>query len=261
MESYIENVKKIETYEKEFSTYNKYRYWFFKYYFKIYHRLEVTGKENLPDGPGLVAATHGGGFDLDIVALSDYGAAPRKIHTLIDKQWHFLNSKWGQYWVGSGIPLWTRGGIRYEYIDPYLDTKGSRYPALVSIYPEGHSGILKNRLIIDKFFPGVVRVALKYKVPIVPAGMIGFREATPILAEMHRDHGPNTPSVMSLPLPMKLKIEFGEPFTLSAYYGKSLTKAEEWWIANNIVRPRVFDIMKKHKEVILGEVDQDMKEP
>jgi 1-acyl-sn-glycerol-3-phosphate acyltransferase len=245
---------KIEKYHKDFARYNQIRKAFFKWYFKIYHRLEVIGLDKVPDGPALVATNHSGGFDLDIVALSDCAHPDRQIHGLIAENWHFINSNWGKYWVGGGIPLWTRGGIRWEYIDPYLKEGGKHYPSLVSIYPEGHSGLFKERYFLNKFFPGVVRIALHYQVPIVPVGMVGFQKASPILAEIERDHGPNDPILLPFTFPFKLKIEFGKPFELNDYYGQQLTKEEEFKISNNIVRPKVHEILERHGKTVMKDV-------
>ncbi len=132
---------------------------------------------------------------------------------------------------------------------------------MVSIYPEGHSGLFRNRHIIDTFFPGVVRLALRYRVPIVPTAMIGFREASPILKDIHRDYDPNDPAIVLPPLPLKLKVEFGEPFELSNFYGLELTKAEEFWIVNEVVRPRMTALMKNHKPARMSDIQVEMSQP
>jgi len=77
------NMKKIKEYEKEFERYNRRRKTVFRKYFKIYHRFEVIGLEHIPEGAALIATNHSGGFDLDIVALSDCCHPTREIHSLI----------------------------------------------------------------------------------------------------------------------------------------------------------------------------------
>lgn len=258
----LENKKKrIEEYQQEFARYNRIRKKFFRAYFRYYHRYEVIGLENIPGGPALIATNHSGGFDLDIVALSDCTLPKRPIHSLIAENWHFLNHVWGRYWVGGGIPLWTQGGIRWEYIDPYLEKGGSEYPGLVAVYPEGHSGTFRRRHVLSMFFPGVVRIALHYRVPIVPVVMINFHWASPILSEIHRDHGPNDPILPPFTFPVKLKAEFGEPFELDEYYGRELAREEEFWVANEVVRPKLAHILERHSKVILGDVTFEMKKP
>lgn len=251
----------FENYQNRWKTYNRVRRTLLKAYFRLYHRLEVIGGKNVPEGASLVAAPHGGAFDLDIIALSDFGLKDRQIQALIVDDWHFINNAWGRYWVGSGIPVPTRGGIRYEFIDPFFKKGGRYYPSPLAIFPEGHSGLYSKRRIIDVFYPGVVRLAIRYRVPIVPTAMVGFREASPILTEKFMDHGPNMPIVFLPPLPLKLKIEFGLPFELDKFYGCTLSKQEEYWIANHIVRPKVAEIMAKHQKVELAHIDVKMSEP
>jgi 1-acyl-sn-glycerol-3-phosphate acyltransferase len=233
----------MEEYQRRFARYNRIKRSYFRWYFRLYHRLEVSGVENIPDGAALVIANHSGGFDLDIIALSQFAHPERPIHALIAQDWHYLNSPWGRYYVGSGIPLWTRGGIRWDYIDPYLDGNGSHYPGLVAIYPEGNSSTFSRRHVLGTFFPGVVRIALRYRVPIVPAAMIGFCNASPIFWEIERDHTANDAICPPFALPVKLKIEFGAPLDLSDYYGVRLSREEEYWVANEVVRPRLAELL------------------
>lgn len=177
-------------------------------------------------------------------------------------KYHYINSAWGRYWVAGGIPLWLSGGIRWQYINPYLHKKGSQYPGLVCMFPEGQSGLFQWRHILHKFFPGIVRIALKYQVPIVPVASLGFHRAIPIFKEYKQDQGPPDPILFSpIPFPFKLKIEFGESFELDKYYDQPLTKEEEWWIANHIIRPKVATLLGKYTRVELAKVDVRMKQP
>jgi 1-acyl-sn-glycerol-3-phosphate acyltransferase len=251
----------MEEYRRSFAWYNRIKRSYFRMYFRLYHRLEISGVNNIPDGPALIAANHSGGYDLDIISLSEFGHPTRRIHALIAQDWHYLYSPWGRYYVGAGIPLWTRGGIRWEYIDPYLDKGGRHYPGLVSIYPAGNSSTFRQRRRLNMFFPGVVRIALRYRIPIVSAAMVGFGSAAPIFKEIERDHGPNDILCLPFTLPVKLKIDFGEPFELSDYYGRRLSKEEEFWVANNVVRPKLAEVLSKHGKVILPEPEAPMKEP
>ena len=188
-------------------------------------------------------------LDLDIVALSEHAHPTRPIHPLVAESWHFVNHVWGRYWVGCGIPLWTRGGVRYQYIDPYLREGGEHFPSLVSIYPEGGSSPFRDRRVLHRFFPGVARIAIHYRVPIVPAALVGFHRACPILFDIEKDHGPNDVVFPLCTFPVKLKIEFGEPFELSEFYGRAMTKDEEWRVANEVVRPRVAEVIRRHKPI------------
>ncbi len=246
----------------QYQTFQKIHNFLFSQYFKYFHRLEVRGLENIPKGAALIAPNHTGGYDMDIVAISHCCHPTREIQVLIMDKYHYLNSAWGRYWVAGGIPLWLTGGIRWQYINPYLHKKGSQYPGLVCMFPEGQSGLFQLRHVLHKFFPGIVRIALKYKVPIVPVASLGFHRAIPIFKEYKQDHGPPDPILFSpISFPFKLKIEFGEPFELDKYYDQPLTKEEEWWIANHIIRLKVAKLLSKYTRVELAKVDIRMKKP
>jgi 1-acyl-sn-glycerol-3-phosphate acyltransferase len=243
---------RLADYERRFAKYNRRRGAVVRWWLKHYHRFKVRGIENVPDGPALLAANHGGGFDLDIMALGECCHPTRPIQPLIDVSWHFVNHWWGRYFIGRGIPLWTRGGIRWEFIDPYLQAGGARYPGLVAIYPEGHSGVFRQRRTLWPFFPGVVRIALRYRAPIVPVGLVGFHYAAPILHEIKRDHGPNNIVFLPFAFPAKLHAVFGKPFELSEFYGQTLTRDEEFRVANDVVRPRVAELLREFGPVELA---------
>ncbi|HEY0089071.1 MAG TPA: 1-acyl-sn-glycerol-3-phosphate acyltransferase, partial [Candidatus Lokiarchaeia archaeon] len=66
-----------------YNSYNNVRKLLFRTYFRIFHRLEVKGLENVPEGPALIVPNHGGGFDLDIVCISNFCHPTREIQVLI----------------------------------------------------------------------------------------------------------------------------------------------------------------------------------
>lgn len=246
----------------KYETFRKYRKILFREYFRFYHRLEVRGLTKIPKGAAVIAPNHGGGYDLDIIAISQFCHPSREIHVLIMDKYHYLNSMWGRYWTAGGIPLWLTGGIRWQYLTPYLHPTGSQYPGLVCMFPEGHSGLFIKRHVLNKFFPGVVRIALMYQVPIVPVASIGFHKISPILKEYPQEHGPPDPILFSLiPFPFKIIIEFGAPISLDQYYGMNLSKEEESWIANQIIRPKVAEIMRKYVRIELAKIDLKIKKP
>ncbi|MHA1265935.1 MAG: lysophospholipid acyltransferase family protein [Candidatus Helarchaeota archaeon] len=246
----------------KYKTFKIIRKKFLQRYFKFYHRLEIIGIENIPKGAALIVPNHSGGLDLDIIAISQFCHPSREIHVLIMDKYHYINSMWGRYWVTGGIPLWLRGGIRWQYLNPYLHKKGSQYPGLVCIFPEGHSGLFQLRHVLYKFFPGVVRIALKYQIPIVPTAMVGFHKISPILKAYPQEYGPPDPILFSpITFPFKLLIAFGKAFELDRYYHQKLTKAEEWWIANRLIRPKIAHLLNKYQRIILAKVDIKMNRP
>jgi len=237
----------VKEYRSKFRRYNRIRKAFFKGYFKIYHRLSVDGLQNIPEGPAILAANHSGGFDLDSLAISTSGHRERDVMILFWDKYHFLNNLWGRYVIGDSIPLWLTGGIRYEYIDPFLKPSGESYPGLVCMFPEGRSLLFSERKELCTFYPGVIRLALHYKVPIVPTAMIGFHYACPVLFSKRHPNKPDDPIVyLPFTIPWKLRIEYGKPIYLEEYYDRKLTKEEEFDLANNIVKKKIGLLLKKH---------------
>lgn len=248
-------------YYARYKTYNAIKTAFLRSYFRLYHRLEVSGAERIPPGPALIAANHAGGFDLDLLALSFFAHPSREITPLITESWHFTNSLWGRLVVGCGIPLPTRGGIPSDHLDRYLRPGGSRYPGLVCIFPEGNIKHVGERHSLGMFYPGVARIALRYRVPVVPAAMIGFADASPIIKVIPHDRAPDDVLCPPFAFPFKLRIKFGSPVHLDRYYGKDHGKAGEYWIANMVVRPRLHDLFAGHCRVSLDEVRAEMRDP
>lgn len=237
----------IDEYRKEFRRYNKIRKAYLAAYFRVYHRLSIKGRENIPDAPALIAANHSGGYDLDTLAISTLGHKKRDVMVLYWEKYHFLNHWWGRYGVGDSIPVWTSGGIRYEYIDPYLDSAGCNFPGLVCIFPEGRSLSFSERNTLDTFYPGVIRMAIRYQIPIIPTAMMGFHHACPIFSATRNAKQPDDPiSFLPFTLPWKLRIEYGMPIYLDQYYNKKLSKVEEMELANGPVKNAIAQLIKKH---------------
>ncbi len=258
---YAEYKKISDEYHRKFSCYNRIKKAILKKYFKYYHRLEVIGKENIPEGPAILAPNHPGGMELDIFALEHCGHDTREITTLIVQSWHFMNHPWGRWYVGGGLPLWTSGGLRYDYIDPYLKKGGERYPGLVCIYPEGNVLHFKDRHSVTKYFPGVARLAIHYRCPVIPVALINFSEACPVVKIIPREKGPDDIICLPFAFPLKLRIEYGAPIYLDEYYGKKLTKAQEYWIANEIIKPAHVRLREKYHKIEVRPVDVEMKRP
>ncbi len=255
-----EEFKKVRaSYEQEFSRYNARKERLLRGYLKYYHRLEVSGQENIPAGPAILCCNHSGGWDLDILTITHCAHPNRQITPLIAQEWHYINNPWGRYVIGAGLPLWTTGeGLKWDFLDDYLLPEGEHADDLICIFPEGFSPAIKDRHKLHKFFPGVVRMALRYSVPIIPTAMVGFAKASPILKTIPK--AKTADDIVPLwPLPFRVKVEFGEPIYLN--YGSKLDKHEEYWVANNIVRPRLAELLGRHQRVELAPVDVEMRKP
>ncbi len=246
---YQEFQKLERSYRKAFRSHNRRRKAILKWYFKLYHRLEVRGLEHIPPGPALIMANHTGGYDLDIMAISDFAVPDRDVIPLIIHAWHYTNHWWGRWFVGTGLPVFHGQGMQYDYYDPYLLPDGECFPGLLAIFPEGNIKRFKDRHQLGVFYPGVLRIAVRYRVPLIPAALVGFDIASPIIRRIpHRGRADDS---VNLPFtfPKKLIIEFGEPMLLDRHYDASYSKEQEFRISNEEIRPRLLELLQKYQKM------------
>jgi 1-acyl-sn-glycerol-3-phosphate acyltransferase len=221
------------------------RKWF-PWFVRHYNRLKVLGIENLPKkGSAIIAPNHSGGMDWDnftiMSALEHFktnNPARKRIWLCYWDKWAVEEEPFAS-WVQkfSPIPISVTGnGFPYKLIDKIVE-KGE----LIAIMPEGHSAALYEGYRLWKFYPGVIKLHLRYRIPIIPTAHIGFVKAAPIICHQY------TPGVIPpwekelmfpLVLPRKLTIHFGKSITFEEYYDKDVDKATMYKLAN-IVRKKV----------------------
>lgn len=170
-------------------------YFISKFFVKIvffpYFRVSAYGRENIPrKGRLIVAANHISYLDPLTLGLS----FPRKIHYIMSftyyekvilKQLCFLLDTIP---IGEGLQI-----SAYKKTMRILSKEG-----VVGIFPEGQRSREGFLLEARK---GVGVYALRSKAPIIPAAIVGTREALP----------PNA----IFPKPNKIKIYFGKPIVFS----------------------------------------------
>ena len=155
---------------------------FFPWWMRVYHRLEIRGIENLPkEGSAVIAPNHSGSFDLDnfsiMSALEHFktrNPARKRIWLCYWDKWAVEEPMWAP-WVQkfSPIPINLQGkGIPFRLVDKIVQ-RGE----LIAIMPEGTSATIQEGYRIWKFYPGVIRLHLRYKIPIIPTACIGFVKA------------------------------------------------------------------------------------
>ncbi len=225
----------------------------FPYWMRYYHRLEVRGAENLPKkGSAIIAPNHSGGWDLDnfsiMSALEQFRTedpARKRIWLMYWDVWSKENPVWAP-WVQkfSPVPISLRGkGIPYNYIDK-LVKRGE----LLAIMAEGHSAALYEGYRLWKFYPGVIDLHLRYKIPIIPTAMIGFVKAAPILGHHYNpEKVPPWEKEITFPLmlPRKIIIDFGAPLMFEDYYDKKVDKTNIYRLARE-VRQKVREQISHH---------------
>lgn len=164
---------------------------FVKIVFFLYFKVSAYGKENIPKkGRLIVAANHISYLDPLILGLS----FPRRIHYIMSSVYYdkiilkqlcfFLDA----IPIGEGLQI-----SAYKKTMRVLSKEG-----VVGIFPEGHRSTKGFLLEARK---GVGVYALRSKAPIIPAAIVGTREALPPHA--------------IFPKPHKVKIYYGKPIVFS----------------------------------------------
>ncbi len=194
----------------------------FRLLYEKWFRVETRGLENVPDtGGALVVANHSGTIALDAVmtqlALLDHHPARRRLRMLAADMVFKLPFV-GEYARKSGSTL-----ACAQDAQRLLDSG-----ELVGVWPEGFKGVGKpfsERYKLQRFGRGgFVSAALRAKVPIIPAAIVGAEETYPMIGDARTvarifglPYVPITPTFPLLgplglvPLPSKWIIKFGEP--------------------------------------------------
>ena len=181
--------------------------------YKLWLR-KAEGIENVPSkGTYIIAANHSSYYDALLI--------PSIIAPKIEKEIHALANSyyWKPFITKIFLNLWEAIPV---YVDKEKNSKQKNKESaekainylknneLVMIFPEGtrsHDGKLK------KAFPGVAKLALKAKVPVLPVGIIGSNKVLP--------RGKIFPRFA------RCDVKFGKLMHFDKYYKKQNEKAFE----------------------------------
>jgi len=186
--------------------------------FKVFWRIEVTGRENLPtDGPAILCPNHTSVLDSFMLP-----ATLRRRITFVGKAEYLDDWKTRYLFPGLGmIPIDRTGGDAAERA---LTTAARLLDSgqLFGIYPEGtrsRSGLL------HKGHTGPARLALRTGAPIIPVGLRGMRDIQP----------PDT----RFPKPFKrAEVHFGRAIDPMPY----LDRADDRTVLRQIIDQVMFEI-------------------
>ena len=196
-----------------------------RFLFERYWRVEVSGTHHLPaEGPVLLVSNHSGAipFDATMIACAlEEARHPRAARFLYDRFVENLPFVPDFYRKAGGV-LATHANA-----ERLLD-KGE----LIGLFPEGVNGLSKlisERYVLQPFSSGFVRLALRYRAPIVPVAVVGAEEIYPLVGRVRAigkligiPYLPVTPffpllgPLGMIPLPTKWRIRFGKPLVLDA---------------------------------------------
>lgn len=223
------------------------------WWMKYYHRLELRGLDNFPkSSSAIIAGNHGGAFDYDNFGLmTAFETLPvdshirRRIWLLYDDRSVNNQNVWCD-WVRKFTPIpvsLTKGGIPYRLLDRVVEKRD-----WIAIMPEGHSAAIYEGYRLWKFFPGVIRLHLRYKIPIIPTANIGFITAMQKIGQIyHPNQVPAFTNQIYSPLiiPTKLIIDFGPPISFPEFFNCEVDKATLYRLAAE-VRKKVRNQIQKY---------------
>lgn len=143
-----------------------------------YFSLRATGHDRLPAGPFIVAGNHASLLDWLFVARF----VPRPIRFVLTRDFYDQRGVTAVYRQLGVIPIRDRQ-IELSAVRQLLETLARG--EIVGIFPEG-------RITLDGALlpaqPGIIAIAARARVPIVPVGVHGAYEAFPRAAWLPRRH-------------------------------------------------------------------------
>jgi 1-acyl-sn-glycerol-3-phosphate acyltransferase len=180
--------------------------------YERYFRVDSLGAEHVPPtGPAIVIANHAGILPVDGAMLClDLLRHTERIPRAISDYFVFRLPLVSTLFARLGVVNGTRANVR-----ALLD----RGEVLV-IFPEGVSGTAKqfaSRYHLQRWSVGFAELAIRHRVPVIPAAIIGAEESWPLLGKLRlRLFGsPYVPiPVTPLPLPAHYHIRYGSPLRL-----------------------------------------------
>lgn len=187
---------------------------FVRIVFTVLYRVEVIGKENIPDsGPLILCANHNGELDMFFI-----GYKIKRLVRYMAKEELFRNPLLGRIirWLGA-FPV-KRGKADVEAIKTSLRLLENN--EVLGIFPEGTRMKKKDAKTV-RIKPGVALIAQKSGAPIIPVAVSG-------------QYKPFS----------KIKVVFGKPFSIDLDKDKKYTNNELVEISEGIMK-RVYSLLEE----------------
>jgi 1-acyl-sn-glycerol-3-phosphate acyltransferase len=181
-----------------------------------YFKLDLEGVQNLPPGQCIVYANHSGFNGLDAALLS-----------------YSLRKNTGRLFRMVAHPFWFsmkplegllehNGLINANYREMERCIKDGQ--SLI-IFPEGEGGNFKTSdkmYQLQDFRSGLVRIALRHQIPVVPCTILGAEESAITVSKIHISrfffHGLNIPIPLNLiPLPSHWYVKLHDAIDTTKY--------------------------------------------
>jgi len=171
----------------------------FRVLFKIFTRLEVKGRKNIPStGPVMLVSNHLHLADPPLLILS---LLPRKSHFMAKEE--LFRSRFFGFLMrlAEAFPVKRTGSIREKEMALQQAVDVLKRGSILGMFPEGGRSSEAQLL---RGYPGIALIAIRSGAPIFPVGIIGTEKLK---------------GVGWLQRP-KVTISFGEPFTLPVTDGR-----------------------------------------
>lgn len=187
--------------------------------YERWFRVTSHGSENIPaTGPAILAGNHSGSlpFDgmmlwTDVLRHTNPPRVPRPVADYFVLSLPVVSTLFARCGVVGG----SRGNVRA------LLEAGE----LLMIFPEGVPGIGKpfsERYKLQDWRVGHAELAIRYRAPVVPIGIVGAEEQMPQLARIPVPAGLPLPYIpvtaTLLPLPVHYHVYYGEPLPFDTEY-------------------------------------------
>ena len=179
----------------------------FNWVFRTFFRLKVIGLEHVPaTGPLILTINHLSVMDVPTLGatLIKRGWQPGVNMFTISKQELFEKPILPRLMALLGMFPVYRNQVDLNAMRTILSI--FKRGALLGIAPEGARSTTGN---LQLFQPGVAKIAIQKKIPILPVGLVGMEQVLPIGAK--------------LPHFVPIEIHFGPMYELAEYYNQELT--------------------------------------
>lgn len=180
--------------------------------YEKYFRVQASGVEKIPsEGPVLIIANHSGQLPIDGLLIG-YALASREVNPRIPRA---MIERFFPTVPYLGNLLNEMGAVLG---DPVNCAKMLANDEAVIVFPEGVRGsgkLYQDRYQLKRFGNGFMHLAMKYKAPIVPVGVVGCEETIPAIANIKplaKALGiPYAPIALPVVLPAKVHLNVGDP--------------------------------------------------
>lgn len=184
---------------------------------------KVEGIENIPrEKPFIIAANHSSYFDVFLPPILTVLKTNKKVHALVNS--YYWNPPITRFFLNlwEAVPVYVEKEKSSKEKNKKAFSKALAYlkkNELVMIFPEGTRS---NDGKLGKAYPGVAKLALESKKPVLPFGIIGAYKVIPKDA--------------AFPRFARCEVKIGKPISFEKYYDKKINEKMSEEVTRKIMR-------------------------